>query len=139
MGTKNYEGVGITVTLGTTGVSFELKDVNPPSWSKEVIDVSHLGQAANDFKMKIIAKLRDLEAAEFEVAQDPTVAYSTTFSSTELITIAFPDSIGSLAFWGGASNYDIGNNVMDDAPTDTITITPTNKNTAGTYVAPVWA
>ena len=139
MATKNYEGVGITVTFGTTAVTLELVDVNLPGWEREVIDVSHLGQSADDYKMKVLAKLKDMPSFDIEVHQEPATAFNTSWARNELISIAFPDSIGTLAFWGGVSAIAQGNNTMDDKPTDTYTITPTNRNGSGTYTAPAWS
>lgn len=136
---KNYEGVGIGLTLGTTGVTFLLDDVNLPAWAHEMIDVSNLGQSANDFKMMKRAKLRTLEAFDVSVHQDPAIPYNTTFADTELISISFPDSLGTLTFQGTVSGYAQGNNTMDDKPQDTVTITPTNQNSSGVYVAPAFA
>lgn len=132
-----YEGVGSTVTFGSTGVSFSIEQISGGGgWSKEVIDVTTLSNVAA--KTKVLGKLKEHEDFSITVLMDPTKVHNSSFSANELITLAFP-SAGSLAIWGAVSGVAPGDLVVGDKPTTELTITVTNRNGSGVETVPAFS
>ena len=132
-----YEGVGSTITFGTTGASFNVEKISGGGgWKKDIIDVSTLSNTTA--KTKVLGKLKEFKDFTVSVLTDTAKVHNSTFATNELITITFP-SAGSLALYGAVSGVAPGDLAVGDKPTTELTITITNRNGSGVETAPVFS
>lgn len=129
-----YDGVGTTITFGTTGVSFGVEKLTLPGWARAAIDMTKLANSA--VKTKKAAKLKDYGDFSVTVELNPTHAFDSTFADNEQITITFADSLGALVLWGFVSDMKPGDVSVDSKSTFDLTITVSNLNASGVETAP---
>ncbi len=133
------DGFSTTLTFATyTTVLFDEKTVTPPGMS---------GGGANDtttmsnstWRTRQPKQLKTLSEASAEVAYDPAVYDDivTMMNENQLITVTFPDT-STLAFWGWLDEFTPNANEEGSQPTANITLIPSNQNTSGTEVDPVY-
>jgi hypothetical protein len=133
---ETYEGVGSTITFGTSAQVFNIEAITVPGFSRERIDVSHLGLTA--WKTQILAKLKSVPDFTVTVQADYEDLYD-TFADNELITITLPDSDGSIAVWGAVAETANGDLVIDDKPTAELTISVSNRNGSAVETGPAFS
>ena len=115
---------GITIVFGTSGCSAEILDVNPPSLSRESVEVTHQGTTGGkDF---IPADLYDAGECSFDVHFNPDTAPPID-EAAETITITFPSG-ATWAFSGFLTGYE-PKAPLEDKMTATVTIKVTGEIT----------
>lgn len=129
-----YDGVGASITFGTTAETFVVEKLTPPGWARKIVEMTALSNTG--VTTKKLGKLKDFEDFPVTVQLDPDKTYNTNFASNELITITFPDSLGALAFYGAVSKNSPGEISEGGKSTLDLTITVTNLDGSGVETAP---
>ena len=116
-------------------------------WEKEVTPPGMEGGGANDtttmlntsWRTKAPKKLVSLTDASMTVAYDPAFLDDvlSMVNINQLCTITFPDG-SSWDFWGWLDTFTPNANVEGEQPTAACTVIPSNQNSSGTEVAPVF-
>ena len=106
----------------------------PEAWSREMIDVTLLANTA--VKTKKGATLKEYEAVSVTCAYDPSITLTLT---NQAHTITFPDSAGTVVFWGQISSVGKPSAETDGEMTYDIEVTPTNRNASAVETVPVFA
>ncbi len=135
------DGFSTTIILSATssGVTLEMfeKEVQPPGISAggEIDTTTMLNTLYRTKEPKSLLTLMPLSlvVAYGSVLYDEMILQIKT---NQLITITFPDA-STIVFWGWIDEFAPNNLVEGEQPTANITIIPSNKNNAGTEVAPV--
>ena len=116
----------------------------PNAWSKEMIDVTLL--VNQRVKTKKGATLKEYEAVTVTCAYDPAIAAdvetpatSSLDDSNQAHTLTFPDSAGTVVFWGEISSVGKASAETDGEMTYDVEVTPTNRNAADVETPPVFA
>lgn len=133
------DGFSTRISLTGAGVTFEEKEVTPPSLD---------GGGPNDTTtMRKIAwrgkrpkMLKTMDKMTLKVAYDPAF-YSTTVAQVnvnQLLVVTFPDT-HTLSFWGWLNKFAPDPHKEGEQPTAMIEIECSNENNSGVEVAPVYA
>ena len=129
------DGQGTTVTLA--GVAIEPKSLTVPGWAKEVLSRTTLANTA--VKTKQVAKLKEISDFVLTKEYNPGGDVAGVSEANGEVIITFPDSAGSLTFWGTATQWSEPEVGVDGELEHSLTITPTNLNAASAETPPVWA
>jgi len=131
-----YDGVGTTLTLGTTGVTFDIEKITPPGKSRKLIEMTGLGNAK--VTTKKLGKLWDWKPLNVTAKLDPDKTYNTNFAANELATITFPDSLGALAVYAGVSEVTPGEIAEGNKSTVDLVINLTNLDDSNVETEPAF-
>lgn len=130
------DGFSTIIDLTGAGVTFKEKSVQPPGLDG--------GDAVENSTMRNTTwrtfsprKLVTATEASIVVAYDPAIYDSivASLNVNQQITITFPDG-SKLAFWGFLKDFQPGELAEGSQPEATITIVPTNQNSAGEETGP---
>jgi len=129
MATK-YDGHGVTLN------SLKVIDVTLPGWVKQTYEVTLLANLT--VKTKKSGALKEVNDITATVEYDPTVI-GTLDTANKVWTLTWPNTGGSIAFWGELSAVGDVTLQEDTRATCQVTITVTNLNAAGVETAPVYS
>lgn len=134
------DGFSTIIAFSTpASVAFKEKSVTPPGVDGGgENDITTMRNTA--WRTRAPKQLKTLTEASLTVTYDPEV-YDDIVAAVninQLFTITFPDS-STLAFWGWLNSFTPGDLVEGSQGEAEISIIPSNADTAGSEVAPVYA
>lgn len=128
----------IIILQRTPTIKLYEKDLTPPGVSMGgAIDSTTMRNTA--WRTNAPRSLRTLSPVNLTVAYDPAV-YDTIIAEVgknQPIEVQFPDST-TVEFWGWIEEFTPGALTEGEQPTASLVLQPSNRNAAGTEIAPVW-
>lgn len=132
----HYEGQGTTFTRA--GLTLAPKTITMPGWSRTMIDITNLGNAA--FKTKVVATLKETKEIVLTLEFDPAVYGALSASEDNATTVIdFCGSTECITLWSAISDISDVSLETDTQPTFDLTLTVTNLNGSSVETGPVYA